>query len=473
MNRDLDAALHDLAEHAAATHRTRREDGTGVSTAAVTHRVRHHRRVRASLTAATALVAVAGVVLAGTALADRRDPLPADSPTVAPSPSVTTPAPTPSETTPAVVLPTGDPSLPFGECGSLVGAAPAHPVTSDYQITLRPETSMVAAGQALVVHASRERELTQTPFLSAVEKAPARGAVLRDGVTVAVSALGSTERVADYLFEGTTDSHVADENLLLTTCIPVGQEDVRAGVPLPAGEYTLQAWSPIVDLGEDDYASRDGEGGSHRPLDDLIAERGVPLTVIGDPVTITVTGQADTADPEPGSGTALALPQNMGWPECGDPAPDTTTPNSFRLTTPLSGSRVTLEDGLTVAATFEYTGPGSVSLFDVGTSVWLVQDGQVVGNDFLIPERQSWWMLGSGVTVGTQVGTGLIAPCLPGTGAAEGSTMTSFGTPVPPGEYQAYLARYIDVRDVPSTTGTTDPNISTFVFADPFTLVVE
>jgi hypothetical protein len=51
--------------------------------------------------------------------------------------------------------------------------------------------------------------------------------------------------------------------------------------------------------------------------------------------------------------------------------------------------------------------------------------------------------------------------------------MTSFGTPVPPGEYQAYLARYIDVRDVPSTTGTTDPNISTFVFADPFTLVVE
>ncbi|WP_454050770.1 outer membrane protein assembly factor BamB family protein [Cellulomonas sp. Marseille-Q8402] len=100
---DLHSAFGDLARRGADAQADRLRHGAGLSAAEITRRAGRTRRLRTTATAVTGVAAVAGLVLAGSALAERPDPQPADTPTIThPTPAPTsTPAPSDAPTTTA------------------------------------------------------------------------------------------------------------------------------------------------------------------------------------------------------------------------------------------------------------------------------------------------------------------------------------------------------------------------------------
>lgn len=462
MNHDLDAALQDLAGQAAAAHRARRTSGTGVSTRDVTRRVRRHRRVRAGLTTTAALVAVTGVVLAGAALADRPEPQPAQSPSpTVTAPAPTTPAPTPSITTPAVTLPTGDASLPFGACGSLMTAAAPGGIDTHYGLSLSVPDPALRAGERLQVETTRARRDSDVQFVGAVESAGARLAVSLDGVVVATTTVGDEEMYLDLGIEGGELTGVLD-HLPLTTCAPESAPGVLPGIPLPAGTYEVQAWSRVVYLADDAQAFMDSDQLA-RPVADLVAEHGPVATIVAAPVAIRIDGHAEAVEPDPGADTVLTLPEYIDWPVCGGPAPIPGPPGSFRLTTSAPGT-VVGADGLdAVQVTFGYDGPGQARIVSRGAGfAWAVQDGVVVGTSFLGIDGSMRQFLGHGLPTTS----GIMYPwrC---------DSLTTADGDLPPGEYQVYTGAFFSVDSVHTSSGTQEGDpASTFVFADPFTLVV-
>jgi hypothetical protein len=460
MNHDLDAEMRDLAEQAAAGHRLRRESGAGVSTADVTRRVRRHRRVRAALTTGAGLVVVSGLVLGATALTQRHDPQPASTPApTAPSPTVTA---TPS----AVVLPTGDPALAYGACGSLTGTATDR--SDDYTLALTSGETTVPAGTALTVDVERYRADASTPYVAVVERAATHVAVSLDGVVVATAVIGSTDLLVDTDWEGAgTADVVATDGVSLVTCAVDGQADLVPGLPLPAGTYQVQAWSPVQDLGTGDTSWAFGTDGSARPAADLVAERGSARTVLAEPVTVTITGTAEAADPLPGAGQPVTQLPASAWPECGGAAPEPSTSSTYLLTTGAAGTTVQQADLAAVSAELEYTGPGRLELTDRGTFAWLVQDGVVVGSDLFALDGGLRRYLGSGQPILRQASADLLSPCVDG-------GLQQLGD-LPSGEYQVYLAAFLDVVEIQPGDGPAVPGDSAggpFVVAEPFTLVV-
>jgi hypothetical protein len=173
---DMHAALGDLAQRGADEQAERLRRGAGLSAPAIARRSAHARRRRTAVTAVTGVAAVAGLVLAGSALADRPDPQPADTPTIThPTPA---PSPTPSASADAPVTaappvqdtddttatsgvvrpyPTAPTALWTASAGSLwtstdVQSEGATPVVGDVAATPHsyPGSRAIAAGGALL-----------------------------------------------------------------------------------------------------------------------------------------------------------------------------------------------------------------------------------------------------------------------------------------------------------------------------------
>lgn len=103
---DLHAAFGDLARRATDDQAARIGRGAGLAVGEITRRAARGRRRRAGASAVTGVVVVAGLALGGSALTDRPDPQPADTP----SPTVTRPAPEPSETSAPEPTPSSTPT---------------------------------------------------------------------------------------------------------------------------------------------------------------------------------------------------------------------------------------------------------------------------------------------------------------------------------------------------------------------------
>jgi hypothetical protein len=177
---DLHGAFDDLARQGADEQSERLHRGAGLSAPDIARRSARARRRRTTVTAATGLAAVAGLVLAGSALADRPDPQPADTPTIthptpepsrtpapspSPSPSTSAPAPGPDEQDPAI--PTSGVVRPYPTAPSVLWRAPidtlwtstvadsegATPIVGDVAATPHsyPGSRALAAGGTLLL----------------------------------------------------------------------------------------------------------------------------------------------------------------------------------------------------------------------------------------------------------------------------------------------------------------------------------
>lgn len=378
MNRDLDAALRDLASSAAAAHHERTTTDAGLVLDPAVRRVRRRRRGRAAATATGGLVVVAGLVVGGLALAQdpaRQPAGPAPSTTPAPSPS-------PAPTGPGLMLPRGDAALPFGVCGALATAAPATPVTTAFQAWVEADATSVPAGDPIGVTGGVALDDPGTHY-AVVPRTGPQVAVLRDGVVVATGQVGG-DATPSYRGLGGEDLpdpeiHVSADWLPLTVCGAGGQPDVTAGAPLPAGNYTLVPWAEVVDL---DGAPVTDTAGAWLPVADAVAASGAqPGTVVGEALTITVTGDAEQVAPVPGAGaggTPSTLPA-AELPTCGDPLPTHLPGTPVRITAPTAGTVVPVADLPTLDVRLTYDGGGRLELGTTDVVPYAVRDGVVVG----------------------------------------------------------------------------------------------
>jgi hypothetical protein len=167
-------------------------------------------------------------------------------------------------------------------------------------------------------------------------------AVLRDGGVVATGQVGG-DATPSYRGLGGEDLpdpeiHVSGDWLPLTVCGADGQPDVTAGAPLPAGDYTLVPWADVVDL---DGAPVTHTAGAWLPVADAVAASGAqPGTVVGEALTITVTGDAEQVAPVPGAGGTPSTLPAAELPTCGDPLPTHLPGAPVRITAPTAGTVV-------------------------------------------------------------------------------------------------------------------------------------
>lgn len=448
MTRDLRSALTDIVQQTADEQTTRIRDHAGLDAGAIAHRAGRARTRRAAVTTATALVAVVAVVFAGSALADRRDPLPAETPTVAPSPSVTTPAPTPTptETTPTVVLPTGDPSLPFGVCGSLADAAPAAPWTDHATVWRDVPVTEVAAGARLTVSAS-VGPADGTDVLAVPADGP-QIAVLRDGVVVGTAVLHDPRSAAWSLSDGMVGSRIHGDQIVLSVCGPDGRPDVTAGMPLPAGTYDLLPWASVARLPADTVSTT-------ADLEDaFVQERGTPATVRSEAVAVTVTGQSGTTTGRARDGAPSAPAGAVTEPLCGEPAPTVAGPGDLQV-------EVVSEEPLTWG--LRYDGPGRArGWLAAGAWQFAVRDGVVVGSNHIPIDIGAEIDLAYGPSIDI-VDQDPLYSCAAG----------DYSAPLEPGEYLVYPGLYVMLDDRVLPDGTVVPGEGgTWVIGEPITRTV-
>ncbi len=400
MNPDLDSALRDLAAGAAAAHRARAAaDGSPVLGPAV-RRVRRRRRVRGAAASVGSLAVAGALVLSGLALAREPEPQAA-----APTPTTTTPAPSPTptpSTTPApsraaVVLPGGDASLPFGACGSLASAAPAHPDDGDYTATVEAVAPTAGAGSNVELHGWTGLAPDAEFRHWAVPDTGPRIAVVRDGVVVGTGAVGGD---AAWSYRGAMQGELrwAADWLPLAVCAPEGQTDVSAGAPLPAGDYELVPWQEVADLGASEDALRASDG-TWLPVDEAVATVGTRVTAVGEPVPLTVTGVAEGVDPAPGAGVEATEPGTAPMPVCGEPVPAADPSGPLSLEWSDAGTALTAEDVADIDVDLRYTGGGRLGFVLGQPYVVVAQDGRVVGASAFSVEGDWRPLLASGTAV--------------------------------------------------------------------------
>ncbi|GEK20083.1 hypothetical protein [Cellulomonas xylanilytica] len=439
MNRDLESALEELAARAEQSHRSRRAP---LPVDLITARARRGRRTRGALVAAGAAAAV--VAVAGTAFAvlPNLTPVP---PAETPTPTVTTsPTPTPTETptpTPTlapVVLPPGNPSLPFGACGSLADAAPAYPVDDRVDVRITPATDTLSAGGFVSAGGVIERPMPFETYLAyAVPDDGPSVAVVKDGVVVGTA---SFSEVAGDVTAGRSgnDGEVTFFTSLLglTVCDPGDGGPVTAGRPLPAGTYELRPWASIV--------TYDGlpEAPAELFQDSLTFEQaaalgGTPATAVGEPTTVTVTGEAETQQPLPGADVPLDTTTFAAPPACGAPAPVAPLRGAM-LDLQVTPVATTLASGepLAVTATVQYTGPDRLRFYGYERiDYWVVQDGVVVGVTVVANDAFSQYDVGSGAPLVFSEWGLVLTSCV-----TESGYPLSTGDPLPAGEYTVYPA---------------------------------
>jgi hypothetical protein len=431
---------------------------------------RRRRRAVRRTTAGLAAVTLAGLVaLAGTSVAGWRHDTPQPAGTGTPTPAPAMPSPTSEATSTPTALPyaQGDPTQPYGACGALATAAPTAPFDGRYTAALTVDDTTVAAGQPIAVTTTLDD--ADGPSYSLLPAPGPRVAVLRDGVVVgtALPGTGSSTGTPSTVgglpsweiaggFQG--GARVTSDWLPLVACAPAdGSADVLVGHPLPAGTYTLQPWAEVVALGDDDVALRGGAS-AEWPAPDALVAQGVLGTAVGEPVTVTITGAAETTAPLPGSdGEMRSL--SVSDPAVCDAAPPDQAPGTpFTLTGP--GGTLTLDDlGEPITSTLTYDGPGRVEYGHAGPWLTVVQHGEVVATtDF-------WWEFDATVTLGSGIG-------IDSTGTGELRTVCG-GDALAPGDYQAYLSVGLSSPRVDaSPRGTATVEGWSFVYSEPFTLRV-
>lgn len=448
MNHDLDAALRHLAADAATAHRDRAAADTGLLLEPTVRRVRRRRRTRATAATTGSLAVITGLVLGGLALAPEPEPQPANpSPTTTPAPA---PSPSATPAGPSVVLPTGDPALPFGACGSFATASPRTPVTTEFRTWVLADATSVPAGDPIGVAGGVALDPPGTRHVVVPRTGP-QVAVLRDGVVVATGQLGG-DATPSYRGSGGEDLpdpevHESADWLTPAVCGPDGQPGVTAGAPLPAGDYTLVPWAEVIDL---DGARITDDAGDWLPVADAVAVSGAqPETVVGDGITITVTGEAEQVAPVPGAGGSPATLPTAELPTCGDPLPSHLPGSPLRLDVPAAGAVVQVADLPTLDVRLTYGGDGRLELGSTEVVPYAVRDGVVVGVP--MPGDGGWRML---------LAQGIAAP-VPSTGGP--IACDSSYEPLGPGTYDLVLA--VKVTAAGSTA-------SSVAVSDPMTLVV-
>ncbi|VTR78626.1 class I SAM-dependent methyltransferase [Cellulomonas hominis] len=458
MNRDLDAALQDLARGAAAQHRARDDDGLLTTTV---RRVRRRRAVRGAAATTVGLALVVGGALAGSTLTGPPEPQPAGP---APTPTTTAPSatpepvPTPTPTgPPPVVLPTGDPSLPFGACGSLVTAAAAHPSSPTVVPYAEPATQTAPAGGSLAVRGWFDR--TPGPGMAAIPASGPHLAVVADGVVVAEGLLGG-DPTWDLRagFQGEVRTTV--DWLSLAVCDPDGQPEVSAGAPLPAGEYQLVPWADVAELGDSEDALRTPDG-EWPTVEDMVATVGAPASAVGAATPFTVTGAATRVVPPPGStGTPTPVPTAAAAPECGGPAPVPDPANPLVLRWAQAGARLTPADLVEMEAPLRSTSAGRLGFFIAQPWVAAVRDGRVVGVSELSWEGDGRLLLATDTSV----------TLTPSVTALHDCADPLRNLPLPTGSYDVILLVHVwpEEREADADGGFT-PGV---VVSEPATLVV-
>jgi hypothetical protein len=445
MTDDLRTTLTDLARAGADEQRDRLRQHRGLDAAAITLRAGRARHRRTATTAGISIAAVTGLLLAGAALVDRPDPQPA----VTPSPTATTtPSPSPSASaTPAVVLPTGDPSLPFGTCGSFADAAPAAPLSDVATVQTRVDEVAVAAGERVPVSAS----IWSTGGAVALAEPTdgVRYAVLADGVVVGTADQHATTTGTWSILDDLGGPRTHGDRIGLTVCAAPDQPAVTAGAPLPAGTYTLLPWAEVASLSDGDAARAADQAGT---FDDLVGSDGTLVTITGSGTTLTVTGSAEAVEVRPGDSRPVQEPAVVTEPQCGAPAPTPTPAGDLTLTF----------DAATTTADLRYTGPGRArAVAYVYFSQWAVQDGVVVGG--------SWTETDGDVAVDLADGPGHVF-----SDTAELTACPAYGTvPLPAGEYQVYAGVVLTVSDRVLPDGSIEPSgTSTWVISEPVTRTI-
>lgn len=370
MTDDLRRALDDLAARTADEHTGR----GGLPVAAMTARARRNRLRRTALVSGAVTAVLVGVAAAGAAVTswDRAEPLPAGSPTTA---ATTPPTATPSA---AAVLPTGDTTLPFGACGSVVGAAtePATDPTAGYVVTA---PSAVLGGEAVAVSARLAPPATATQGF--VRASGPTTVLTHDGVVVAVAP--TSVQVSDEPSWFTFANPLVLEHLVTSTThvVPTvcddGSGTGQAGRELPAGIYQ------VVVLGEVWFGTTDPDFDGLAP-DETVAEFTAradvtQVTAVSDPVDLTISEQRADSPAEVPTGT----PQlTAGQPDeslglCLPTEPVTGT--DFTVSWPGDSLTITAGQARVVDLTTTYEGPGRAGFTTTLARLELFQDGVRTG----------------------------------------------------------------------------------------------
>lgn len=466
---DLHSALNALARRTAAEQSHLMRAGAGLSADGVASGARRHRRRRAAVAAVAGLVVLGSAVVAGATVVDR--PVPA--PPASPAPAPTSPTPTPSATptaggpvTPAgTVLPTGDPTLLFGACGSLVDAPTDHPSDDRWTVTLDLDSSQVAVGDPLSLSTRLEVALSPewTPNGAWYGAHPDAGPallVLRDGVVVATGdSYGDVpSTLATYSVAAAAHSPLYAGRYPLTSCAD--------GSALPAGTYQVIATTPVLPLGDDPAVLDEIAATS---VDEVAARHaGDWRRVTSAPQTVSVVARSAplpaVTPPPPFDSTAL-VPE----PQCGLEVTYASAGPTLALDVQPPASARPGEE-LTVPATVTYQGPGRLRAhLRIGVELWVVQDGVVVGGTReQYADAYELVDLGAGAVLQVP-GRGDLVACAEDLG-------TRGEEPLPPGTYTAYpvlRAAGVELREAGGSVDLTAHDDTVGVTGLPFQMVVE
>jgi hypothetical protein len=464
---DLHSALDDLARRTADEQSHLMRAGTGLSADGVASGARRHRRRRAAVTTVAGLVVLGSAVVAGAAVVDRPAPVPPASP--APSTTAPTPAPTSTPTaaaTPAgTVLPTGDPTLPFGACGSLADAPADHPSDDRWTVSLGLDAAQVAVGDPLGVSTRLEVVLSPqwTPNGAWYGAHPDSGPellVLRDGVVVGAGDLYGDvpSTLTTYQVPAAAHSPLYVGRQPLTSCADGGA--------LPAGAYQVVATTPVLPLGDDPAVLTEIDATS---LEEVAAvHAGDWRRVTSPPQTVSVVARSTAlpaATPPPPFDSTALVPE----PQCGAPVTSASAGPSLVLDVDPPGSARSGEE-LAVPATLAYQGPGRLRThLRIGVELWAVQDGVVVGGS-----REQYdgayevLDLGAGSTLDV-AGRGDLVSCQDDLGMRGEQ-------PLPPGTYTIYPVLRtvgVELREVDRSVVLTAHDDTVCVTGQPFELVIE
>lgn len=470
MTDDLRRALEDLAARTTAEHSARARAGHGLpiddmTTCARRRRHRHAAAISAAVLTSVLAVGAAGIALAGWPPDEPLPATPSPTPTNAPE---TTPIPAPTQD--RVVLPPGDPALPFGACGSVVGSPTELPLSGGGWTPAATVTATtVVAGGPVEVTGRISVDWGQGADTGVVRGGGPLFVVTHDGVVVAATELYGELSVAPELYTIDAGTLTTYGGLLpLASCEPsqIGRAD---GGALPSGDYELRIIGELLPLG-DDRAVSDQIAAGTTSAEQVAEQRAADWqAAVSEPVPFTIAGPPPTAA-QPPARRELDLRPLSPQPSCGAPAPTDGTGDLFTLN--LASTPQTVAAGRTarVEADLTYNGPGRARLFtSLATQFWAVRDGVVVGQGalhfdgyFAVVDIGSGFMLDEAADLELKACAGPV----------DGSD------PLPAGTYTVYPGVQISDLRITTVSGTnnlTTADGGTFsaVLGTPFTLTIE